>query len=166
MSLLRPRTTTFINTKMDKSLRIMNEMNQYAIQQNNAGVNCYVVFGDFDAALHHFRQALTAKLATEKRLLTSTEKGDQTPLPPNGPEVEDKPTGENEMLKQYFTSNDVCINRHDQFEACSYETEGAKSVLLLSFAKSTEANFFLTFLDRFFIIRLCTISLLPSCYNL
>lgn len=118
---------------MEKAQRIINEMNRHAIQQNNAGVNCYVVFGDFDAALYHFRQALTVKLATEKRLLTSTEKGDQTPLHPNGPEVEDKPAGENEILQQDFTYNNVCINRHDQIDACSYETAGAKSVLLESY---------------------------------
>lgn len=49
------------------------DTDQYAIQQNNVGVNCYTAIGDIDAALNCFRQALAAKLATEQRMLPSTE---------------------------------------------------------------------------------------------
>ena len=45
-----------------------DDMNRYAIQQNDVGVNCFVTVGDVDAALHHFRQALSAKLSAEKML--------------------------------------------------------------------------------------------------
>ena len=49
------------------------DMDQYAIQDNNAGVNCYTVLGDIDGALYYFRRALSAKLASEQPLLATVE---------------------------------------------------------------------------------------------
>ena len=48
------------------------DTNNYAIQQNNIGVNCYRTSGDIDGALHYFRRAVSAKLASEQRLLAIT----------------------------------------------------------------------------------------------
>ena len=50
------------------------DTDQYAIQHNNFGVNCYMASGDLDGALNYFRQALAAKLASEQRLLATTTK--------------------------------------------------------------------------------------------
>ena len=60
-----------------KCVVIMNHYiytDQYAIQHNNFGVNCYMASGDLDGALNYFRQALAAKLASEQRLLATTTK--------------------------------------------------------------------------------------------
>ena len=110
-------------------------MNRFAIQQNDTGVNLFEVFGDLAAALYHFRQALAAKLESEKRLLTSSEKNDHTSLhsPVNDADNDDKPTGDIEVLQMQdfrpnedFRPNDVRINRNtSQFEVCSCETTGA-----------------------------------------
>ena len=51
-----------------------------AIQQNNAGVNCYIAIGDTDGALHYFRQALAAKLASENRFVATTESSEEKNL--------------------------------------------------------------------------------------
>jgi hypothetical protein len=47
------------------------DTDQYAIQQNNVGVHSYMI-GDIKGALHCFRQALSAKLASEYRILATT----------------------------------------------------------------------------------------------
>jgi hypothetical protein len=50
-----------VKTQKTKSCTDSDDMNRYAIQQNDVGVNCFVTVGDVDAALHHFRQALSAE---------------------------------------------------------------------------------------------------------
>ena len=152
---------------MKKQRSNMNEMNRYAIQQNDTGVNCFVVFGNLDAALRHFRQSLAAKLATEKRLLTASEKNEPFHLIDSA--VEDNPTGDNEILQmQDFTLNEVCINRSDQFGACSDATTGAKNVLLQSNINKHGRRLIFSspLLISFAFLRVCTIPILPSFHNL
>jgi hypothetical protein len=106
---------------------MINELNRYAIHQNDTGVNRFVVCGDLDAALRYFRRALASKLA-EKRLLTSSEKNE--PLPLMDSAVEDNPTEDIEILQmQDFTSNEACPMCNDPFEARTYpyDTSGTKT---------------------------------------
>ena len=63
-----------------RQLKSMNEMtpshrlvaDQYAIEHNNAGVTFYMGLWDIDSALHHFRQAVSLKLAAENQALASS----------------------------------------------------------------------------------------------
>jgi hypothetical protein len=45
---------------------------RYTRAQNNAGVHSFINIGNYDQALHHFRQALAAKLTAENQFLLST----------------------------------------------------------------------------------------------
>ena len=98
-----------------------DEMNRYAIQQNNIGVHYYVATGDLDAALYHFRQALSAKLATEHRLLACTTDGEDF----NESQCDNEPMldGNAQRNMQGFVSA-YANNSYNQSEAHSYDTTG------------------------------------------
>jgi hypothetical protein len=112
------------------------DTDQYAIQQNNDGVNCYMVLGDIDGALHYFRQALSAKLATEHRLLSSTTKeasGDKT-LPDlhdlDTHVLEVLPVAETASQQRSVTPEPTEMRSSDQLEECSSGDMGTTIVSL------------------------------------
>lgn len=91
-------------------------MNRYAMKRNDVGVNHYAVFGDLDAALHHFHQALAAKLATESQLLASTENNEETSL---------RPTVDMEIPEiQSIAPISVYANRYNQFDTSIDDATG------------------------------------------
>ena len=64
----KTRPSGKVKTHKKQKVALIVTMNRHAIQQNDVGVHCFVTVGDVDAALHHFRQALSAKLSAEKML--------------------------------------------------------------------------------------------------
>lgn len=95
----------------------INDMNRYAMKQNDVGVNQFVVFGDLDAALLHFHKALAAKLATENQLLASTENNEETLV---------RPTVDMEIPEiQSIAPTSVCTSRYNQVDTSSDDATGA-----------------------------------------
>jgi hypothetical protein len=69
---------------------------RFAKAQNNNGVHHFITMGNYDQALHHFRQALANKLAVENQLLLST----TTTPPQNQPLVMNNPIGHDESIHE------------------------------------------------------------------
>jgi hypothetical protein len=65
----RPQVEYPLQFFIDCECRMNHHDDLYVIQQNNAGVDCFMKSFDNEGALNHFRQALSTKLAAEQRTL-------------------------------------------------------------------------------------------------
>ena len=108
---------------------IVNDMDQYAIEQNNAGVKCFVAVGDLDAAMYHFRKALAAKLSVETQLLASTNNSEAYI---NAQDDMEPVVGFETPKTKFFISNIGC----NSSEADSHDSTGATNKSFMNFYSS------------------------------